>query len=79
MTQHTYTVSGMTFGHCVASIVASITEEINSIDGVSDVALAPYRRSHRLRQEAGRRSGRRGRRRGGRLPASQLGPQRTRM
>jgi len=31
----TYTVSGMTCGHCVASV----TEEISEIDGVTDVAV----------------------------------------
>lgn len=35
MTQQTYTVSGMTCGHCVASV----TEEITEIDGVTDVAV----------------------------------------
>ena len=35
MTQQTYTVSGMTCGHCVASV----TEEITGIDGVTDVAV----------------------------------------
>ncbi|MGA9747989.1 MAG: heavy-metal-associated domain-containing protein [Nocardioides sp.] len=31
----TYTVSGMTCGHCVASV----TEELQEIDGVQDVAV----------------------------------------
>ena len=31
----TYTVQGMTCGHCVASV----TEEVKRIDGVSDVAV----------------------------------------
>ena len=31
----TYTVTGMTCGHCVASV----TEEISEIDGVRDVAV----------------------------------------
>ena len=31
----TYTVTGMTCGHCVASV----TEEISEIDGVTDVAV----------------------------------------
>ncbi len=31
----TWTVSGMTCGHCVASV----SEEISEIDGVSDVAV----------------------------------------
>ena len=35
MSQSTYTVSGMTCGHCVASV----TEEITEIDGVTDVAV----------------------------------------
>lgn len=33
MSQTTYTVAGMTCGHCVASV----TEEIEQIPGVSDV------------------------------------------
>jgi copper chaperone CopZ len=33
MTTETYTVSGMTCGHCVSSV----TEEVAAIDGVSDV------------------------------------------
>ncbi|MCY7342535.1 MAG: heavy-metal-associated domain-containing protein [Pseudonocardia sp.] len=35
MTRTTYTVTGMTCGHCVASV----TEEISEIDGVKDVAV----------------------------------------
>ncbi len=35
MSQSTYTVIGMTCGHCVASV----TEEISAIDGVTDVAV----------------------------------------
>jgi copper chaperone len=35
MSQDTYTVTGMTCGHCVASV----TEEISEIDGVTDVAV----------------------------------------
>lgn len=35
MSTHTYTVTGMTCGHCVASV----TEEISGIDGVTDVAV----------------------------------------
>jgi copper chaperone len=35
MSQSTYTVTGMTCGHCVASV----TEEISEIDGVTDVAV----------------------------------------
>jgi copper chaperone len=35
MSQCTYTVTGMTCGHCVASV----TEEISEIDGVTDVAV----------------------------------------
>ncbi len=31
----TYTVTGMTCGHCVASV----TEEVKEIDGVTDVAV----------------------------------------
>jgi len=35
MSQSTYTVTGMTCGHCVASV----TEEITEIEGVTDVAV----------------------------------------
>jgi copper chaperone CopZ len=35
MTTSTYTVTGMTCGHCVSSV----TEEISEIDGVTDVAV----------------------------------------
>jgi len=35
MTTSTYTVRGMTCGHCVASV----TEEISEISGVSDVQV----------------------------------------
>jgi copper chaperone CopZ len=35
MNRHTYTVSGMTCGHCVLSV----TEEVTAIDGVTDVAV----------------------------------------
>jgi len=37
MTSHsaTYTVTGMTCAHCVASV----TEEVSAIDGVTDVAV----------------------------------------
>ena len=35
MSQSTYTVNGMTCGHCVASV----TEEITEIAGVTDVAV----------------------------------------
>jgi copper chaperone len=35
MSQNTYTVTGMTCGHCVASV----TEELSEIDGVTDVAV----------------------------------------
>lgn len=35
MSQNTYTVSGMTCGHCVASV----TEEVSALDGVTDVAV----------------------------------------
>ena len=35
MDRHTYTVAGMTCGHCVRSV----TEEITAIDGVTDVAV----------------------------------------
>jgi copper ion binding protein len=35
MTRSTYTVTGMTCGHCVSSV----TEEISEIDGVTDVAV----------------------------------------
>jgi copper chaperone CopZ len=35
MTANTYSVTGMTCSHCVASV----TEEISTIDGVTDVAV----------------------------------------
>lgn len=35
MSTATYTVTGMTCGHCVGSV----TEEIQEIDGVTDVAV----------------------------------------
>jgi len=35
MSETTYTVTGMTCGHCVASV----TEEISEIDGVTGVAV----------------------------------------
>ena len=35
MTTSTYTVTGMTCGHCVSSV----TEEVSAIAGVSDVAV----------------------------------------
>ena len=35
MSETTYTVAGMTCGHCVASV----TEEITEIDGVTDVSV----------------------------------------
>ncbi len=35
MTESTYTVTGMTCGHCVASV----TEEVQEIPGVSDVQV----------------------------------------
>ena len=35
MGESTYTVTGMTCGHCVASV----TEEITEIDGVTNVAV----------------------------------------
>jgi copper chaperone CopZ len=35
MSQSTYTVTGMTCGHCVASV----TEELTEIGGVTDVAV----------------------------------------
>ncbi|CAM3278683.1 heavy-metal-associated domain-containing protein [Nocardioides dubius] len=35
MTQSTYTVTGMTCGHCVSSV----TEEVQEIRGVSEVAV----------------------------------------
>lgn len=34
-TENTYTVTGMTCGHCVASV----TEEVQEIDGVTDVQV----------------------------------------
>ncbi|HET6709939.1 heavy-metal-associated domain-containing protein [Amycolatopsis sp.] len=34
-TQRTYTVTGMTCSHCVASV----TEEVGALDGVSDVVV----------------------------------------
>ena len=36
MTTQTYTVTGMTCGHCVASV----TEEVQEIDGVEQVKVA---------------------------------------
>jgi len=35
MSTQTFTVTGMTCGHCVASV----TEEVREIDGVEDVAV----------------------------------------
>ncbi|MFP5220205.1 MAG: heavy-metal-associated domain-containing protein [Actinomycetes bacterium] len=35
MTTTTYTVSGMTCGHCVSSV----TEEVSEVDGVTDVQV----------------------------------------
>lgn len=35
MSETTYTVTGMTCGHCVASV----REEVGAIDGVTDVAV----------------------------------------
>ena len=35
MTTSTYTVTGMTCGHCVSSV----TEEVSAIDGVQDVQV----------------------------------------
>lgn len=35
MTQNIYTVTGMTCGHCVASV----TEEVSAVDGVTDVSV----------------------------------------
>ena len=35
MSTETYTVSGMTCGHCVASV----TEEVSELPGVTDVAV----------------------------------------
>lgn len=35
MAQHSYTVTGMTCGHCVASV----TEEVGALDGVTDVVV----------------------------------------
>jgi copper ion binding protein len=35
MSQRTYTVTGMTCAHCVASV----TEEVGALDGVTDVAV----------------------------------------
>ncbi|GAA4117078.1 heavy-metal-associated domain-containing protein [Knoellia locipacati] len=35
MSTQTFTVTGMTCGHCVASV----TEEVSEIDGVEDVAV----------------------------------------
>ena len=35
MTEKTYTVTGMTCGHCVASV----SEELSAIDGVTDVSV----------------------------------------
>ena len=62
----TYTVTGMTCGHCVASV----TEEVQEIPGVEnvDVVLETGAR-HRHQQPVPRRRRRARRRRGGRLPA----------
>ncbi len=35
MTQSTYSVEGMTCGHCVSAV----TEEVSKLDGVHDVAV----------------------------------------
>ena len=35
MTEQTYTVTGMTCGHCVASV----TEQLSALDGVTDVSV----------------------------------------
>jgi copper chaperone CopZ len=35
MSQRTYTVTGMTCGHCVTSVI----EEITAVNGVTDVAV----------------------------------------
>ncbi len=35
MSTSTYTVTGMTCGHCVTSV----TEELTNVDGISDVAV----------------------------------------
>ena len=35
MSQSTYTVTGMTCGHCISSV----TEEVSQIDGVRDVQV----------------------------------------
>ena len=35
MTEQTYTVTGMTCGHCALSV----TEEVTAIDGVTDVTV----------------------------------------
>lgn len=35
MSTHVYTVEGMTCGHCVASV----TEEVSRLEGVSDVSV----------------------------------------
>lgn len=35
MSTSTYTVTGMTCGHCVSSV----TEELTNVDGISDVAV----------------------------------------
>jgi copper chaperone len=35
MTESTYTVEGMTCGHCVSAV----TEEVSKLDGVNDVSV----------------------------------------
>ncbi len=69
MTTTTITVSGMTCGHCVASV----TEELSELDGVTDVAVdlhagadSPVTITSELRARPGGRRGRR--RRGGLHP-----------
>ena len=66
MSTQTYTVTGMTCGHCVASI----TEEVQEIGGVQDVAVDLATGALTITSQPVRRRCRReGRRRGGRLPA----------
>jgi copper chaperone CopZ len=35
MTTHTYSVNGMTCGHCIAAV----TEELTALEGVTDVSI----------------------------------------
>ena len=75
MTTETYTVTGMTCGHCVSSV----TEEVSELPGVSDVQVdLDSGRGHRHRRRPGRRRQGPRRRRGGRLRARRLAPRHAR-